>query len=251
MNGRTVTLAGIALTAVVAISAFGALRWASAGSSLGDVNCDGVVNAIDAAVILQYDAGLLASLRCVENADANGDGLINALDAALVLQYDAGLIDSLGTPRPPTRTNTPTNTATSLPTTEPTITQTPTTAPSLLIEEVITSDRYPRGCRENSIGCQGAGRGFVFLHVVFLQPPQFNLGEFWEHCKEDNVRVVWEDGSEAGCQGFTMSGDDLDRVKSVSFRVPAEAAEAAVFTLLMPGLDPIELPPATQAGTGS
>ena len=30
-----------------------------------------------------------------DDVDRNGDGIINALDAALILQYDAGLIDSL------------------------------------------------------------------------------------------------------------------------------------------------------------
>lgn len=68
------------------------------GSRPGDVNCDGRVNAIDAALILQLDAGLISSLSCQQNADVNGDGRINAIDAALVLQFDAGLIDSLGSP---------------------------------------------------------------------------------------------------------------------------------------------------------
>ena len=62
---------------------------------LGDVNCDGNVNSIDAALILQLDAGLIDSLTCQQNADANGDGNINSIDAALILQLDAGLIASL------------------------------------------------------------------------------------------------------------------------------------------------------------
>ena len=64
----------------------------------GDASCDGVVNSIDAAVILQYAAGLIASLTCAPNADVNGDGRPDPLDAALVLQYSAGLIPSLGPP---------------------------------------------------------------------------------------------------------------------------------------------------------
>jgi hypothetical protein len=52
----------------------------------GDVNCNGVVNAIDAAVILQYGAGLIATLPCPEAADLNGDGRVNAIDAAILLQ---------------------------------------------------------------------------------------------------------------------------------------------------------------------
>ncbi len=62
---------------------------------LGDVDCGGSVNSIDAALILQLGAGLTGGLQCQENGDVNEDGSINAIDAALVLQYDAGLIDGL------------------------------------------------------------------------------------------------------------------------------------------------------------
>ena len=57
----------------------------------GDVNCDGSVSSIDAALILQLDAGLLGSLPCAQNADLNGDGETNSIDASLVLQRVAGL----------------------------------------------------------------------------------------------------------------------------------------------------------------
>jgi alpha-tubulin suppressor-like RCC1 family protein len=66
----------------------------------GDVNCDGTPNSTDAALMLQYVAGLTPSLRCQAAADANRDGLINSIDALLVLQYDAGLIQTLGAPDP-------------------------------------------------------------------------------------------------------------------------------------------------------
>ena len=59
---------------------------------LGDVNCDDRVNAIDAALILQRDAGLVSSLPCDENADVSGDGRINSIDASLILQREAGLL---------------------------------------------------------------------------------------------------------------------------------------------------------------
>lgn len=65
------------------------------GSLAGDANCDGFVNSIDAALILQNTAGLLANIPCADGADANSNGTIDAIDAALVLQVSAGLIDEL------------------------------------------------------------------------------------------------------------------------------------------------------------
>ena len=62
---------------------------------LGDVNCVGGVNTIDATIILQIDAGLISSVICLRNGDVNGDGSINSIDATLILQFDAGLIGSL------------------------------------------------------------------------------------------------------------------------------------------------------------
>jgi hypothetical protein len=62
---------------------------------VGDANCDGTVNAIDSALILQKVAGLLPSLACAAAADANADGHVNAIDSALILQLSAGLIGHL------------------------------------------------------------------------------------------------------------------------------------------------------------
>ena len=62
---------------------------------LGDVSCDGTVNSIDAALLLQFGAGLVSSLACQANADVNGDGMITSIDATLVLQFSAGLIPTL------------------------------------------------------------------------------------------------------------------------------------------------------------
>jgi len=61
----------------------------------GDANCDGTVNSIDSAVILQFTAGLIGAVPCPEEADVNEDGTINSVDSAIILQYSAGLIDSL------------------------------------------------------------------------------------------------------------------------------------------------------------
>jgi len=57
-------------------------------SLVGDANGDGRVNSIDAALILQFTAGLLPSIS--PNADANQDGRTNSIDAALILQHVAG-----------------------------------------------------------------------------------------------------------------------------------------------------------------
>ena len=96
----------------------------------GDVNCDGAVNSIDAALVLQYGAGLVDALECQQNADANADGSIDSIDAALILQQSAGLLHAAppATPIPNTAspaTATPSNTPPSVPTSLSTATATP------------------------------------------------------------------------------------------------------------------------------
>ena len=94
------------VVAIIAAAVWTANRPTSAGGPLyGDASCDGTVNSIDAAVILQHSAGLLATLNCPANADVNRDGVVNSLDASLVLQYAAGLVKDLGAL--PTATPTP------------------------------------------------------------------------------------------------------------------------------------------------
>jgi len=61
---------------------------------LGDASCDGNVTSVDAALVLQFDAGVLDDLICASFADVNGSGSVNAIDASLILQFDAGLIDA-------------------------------------------------------------------------------------------------------------------------------------------------------------
>lgn len=57
-----------------------------------DVNCDGRPDSIDAALVLQQDAGLLATLPCGISGDASMDGLTNSIDASIILQISAGLV---------------------------------------------------------------------------------------------------------------------------------------------------------------
>jgi hypothetical protein len=65
------------------------------GTLIGDVNCDGVIDPVDAQILLQFIAGLIASLPCPQNADVNESGSTNASDAQLILQFNAGIIHNL------------------------------------------------------------------------------------------------------------------------------------------------------------
>ena len=59
----------------------------------GDANHDGVVDNVDAMLILQYDLGKeINGYFCTRKTDVNGDGSIDNIDAMLVLQYDLGKI---------------------------------------------------------------------------------------------------------------------------------------------------------------
>ena len=65
-----------------------------AGGGGGDVDKNGSINAIDAALVSQAVAGL-TTLQHPDNADVNRDDRISALDTLLILQKVAGLIPSL------------------------------------------------------------------------------------------------------------------------------------------------------------
>jgi hypothetical protein len=58
----------------------------------GDANCDLQIDSLDAALVLQYDAGLVGQLPFLPAADPSKDGIVNSKDAALILQFHAGLI---------------------------------------------------------------------------------------------------------------------------------------------------------------
>lgn len=64
------------------------------GAKTGDVTGEGVVDSIDAALVLQYGAGLgnpSPSAAWIAAGDVNCDLVVNAIDATLVLQASAGL----------------------------------------------------------------------------------------------------------------------------------------------------------------
>lgn len=53
----------------------------------GDADCDGTVTATDALLVLQFDAGLMPTVPCLQVADLNLDGRVNSIDAAIILQF--------------------------------------------------------------------------------------------------------------------------------------------------------------------
>jgi hypothetical protein len=59
---------------------------------VGDVDCNGRADGVDATLILQRHARLLRALPCEDSADVNDDGAVDSKDALLVLQIDAGLL---------------------------------------------------------------------------------------------------------------------------------------------------------------
>lgn len=79
------------------LNATGGIACQAASENIGDVSCDDTVNPIDAALVLQFIAGLLETLPCPDNADANESGGVDAIDAVLILQFVAGLVGNLPT----------------------------------------------------------------------------------------------------------------------------------------------------------
>ncbi len=60
----------------------------------GDANCDGMITAADAALVLRSIVGLSAlTKRGALNAEVDGDGSVTAADAAAILRYVVGLIN--------------------------------------------------------------------------------------------------------------------------------------------------------------
>ncbi len=62
---------------------------------LGDIDCSGVVDSVDAALVLQFSALLVDPLGCDYKGDMTQNGRLDSRDALLVLQLEAGLIERL------------------------------------------------------------------------------------------------------------------------------------------------------------
>jgi hypothetical protein len=75
-----------------ALIQYAGLPRAAVAQDPGDVDCNGRVDSIDAALVLQLDARRGSSLPCGAEADVNQDRLTNSLDALFILQFTAGLI---------------------------------------------------------------------------------------------------------------------------------------------------------------
>jgi hypothetical protein len=99
------TITGLALVAMLYACL---VTSAHAEKSCADVNKDGTVGSVDAAIILQVDAGLYdPGLILLNMWDPYDDNMIDSRDALLVLQFDAGIIDELDDCYGPAPTPTP------------------------------------------------------------------------------------------------------------------------------------------------
>lgn len=65
------------------------------GTYYGDADGNGVIDGMDATLLLQYAAGWSVQISG-SAADANGDGVVDGMDATLLLQYAAGWEVALG-----------------------------------------------------------------------------------------------------------------------------------------------------------
>lgn len=100
---RISTHGTITALAVAIVSALALAPGAGEASApvQGDVNCDGVVEAVDALGILRSEAGLAAHAGCVgESGDLDCDGASDKSDARLVLEHVAGMTGPHSEPCP-------------------------------------------------------------------------------------------------------------------------------------------------------
>jgi len=99
MLKRVLTL--VVITTAITLGAVLSPSGAANGETMcGDVNDNGSGDAVDAQLILMYDAGLVETLQSLPGSDVNSDAKVNSIDASLILQAEAGIIpwDSLTCP---------------------------------------------------------------------------------------------------------------------------------------------------------
>ena len=89
LQTRAARLMAGALAAIAVAWAIVGLASAGEHAAVGDANCDGSVNSIDAALILQLHAGLIDEV--CGDVDVNGDGVANSIDALLIVQMGLGV----------------------------------------------------------------------------------------------------------------------------------------------------------------
>lgn len=78
-------------------TSFFSIVQAASASLAGDVNADGLVNALDIAPFVNY---LVSGAPAPTEADCNGDGLVNALDIAVFVQAIIGSQSTATVPEP-------------------------------------------------------------------------------------------------------------------------------------------------------
>jgi len=86
------------IVAALLISAGGSASAAPMmGAKTGDANMDGAMNSLDALQVMFFDAGLLPMPAYEDSlyaaSDVNCDEVLNAIDASLILQATAGLYE--------------------------------------------------------------------------------------------------------------------------------------------------------------
>ena len=63
--------------------------------SRGDVDCSGRADSIDVLLLLQTDSAKIAPPACHASGDVDNDGVVTVIDAAIILQYVAGVLGAL------------------------------------------------------------------------------------------------------------------------------------------------------------
>jgi len=82
----------ISVAILIGILVFHMIAPKVGASSVGDVNCDQVVEAVDATILLQTHAGMREAGFCYYwNADIDNDGDQDSRDALILLQRIGGL----------------------------------------------------------------------------------------------------------------------------------------------------------------